>query len=166
MTVDLYDKRYYINRELSWLEFNQRCLDEAMNNKTPLLDRAKFLAICYNNLEEFMMIRMPGILVQTPSAVQNDPDYIERPVILGMIYEKITSLYRGYEICWRRLKKNLAASIGISSRRVTSVIAFPLLFDSFTVSPLRTRRTICMRTTSSLFASTPRAVRAAFRRGT
>ena len=59
MTVDLYDKRYYINRELSWLEFNQRCLDEAMNNKTPLLDRAKFLAICYNNLEEFMMIRMP-----------------------------------------------------------------------------------------------------------
>ena len=108
MTVDLYDKRYYINRELSWLEFNQRCLDEAMNNKTPLLDRAKFLAICYNNLEEFMMIRMPGILVQTPSAVQNDPDYIERPVILGMIYEKIKSLYRGYEICWRRLKKNLA----------------------------------------------------------
>ena len=108
MTVDLYDKRYYINRELSWLEFNQRCLDEAMNNKTPLLDRAKFLAICYNNLEEFMMIRMPGILVQTPSAVQNDPDYIERPVILGMIYEKIKSLYHGYEICWRRLKKNLA----------------------------------------------------------
>ena len=108
MPVDLYSKKYYINRELSWLEFNQRCLDEAMNTKTPLLDRAKFLAICYNNLEEFMMIRMPGIVVQTPSAVQNDPDYIERPIILGKIYEKITSLYHGYEVCWRRLKKDLA----------------------------------------------------------
>ncbi len=108
MPVDLYSKKYYINRELSWLEFNQRCLDEAMNTRTPLLDRAKFLAICYNNLEEFMMIRMPGIIVQTPSAVQNDPDYIERPIILGRIYEKITSLYHGYETCWRRLKKDLA----------------------------------------------------------
>ena len=107
MPVDLYDKKYYINRELSWLEFNQRCLDEAMNVRTPLLDRAKFLAICYNNLEEFMMIRMPGIIVQTPSAVQNDPDYIERSAIIEMIYEKITSLYHGYEVCWRRLKKDL-----------------------------------------------------------
>ncbi len=108
MAVDLYDKKYYINRELSWLEFNQRCLDEAMNSKTPLLDRAKFLAICYNNLEEFMMIRMPGIIVQTPSAVQNDPDYIERTTVIEMIYQKITSLYRSYEQCWRRLKKDLS----------------------------------------------------------
>ncbi len=65
--VDLYDKKYYINREMSWLEFNQRCLDEANNSDNPLLERVKFLAICYNNLNEFLMIRMPGLLSKTPS---------------------------------------------------------------------------------------------------
>ena len=83
--VDLYDKKYYINRELSWLEFNQRCLDEANNTDNPILERVKFLAICYNNLNEFLMIRMPGLLSNTPSIAQTAPDYINNDKIIYIV---------------------------------------------------------------------------------
>jgi len=106
--VDLYDKKYYINRELSWLEFNQRCLDEANNTDNPILERVKFLAICYNNLNEFLMIRMPGLLSHTPSIAQTAPDYINSDKIIGMVSERMNKLYSDYESCWKNLRKGLA----------------------------------------------------------
>ena len=60
--TDLYDRSLYINRELSWLSFNERCLEEAMDHTNPVLERVKFMAICYGNMDEFFMIRMPGLL--------------------------------------------------------------------------------------------------------
>ena len=105
---DILDKKYYINRELSWLEFNQRCLDEANNSSNPLLERVKFLAICYNNLNEFLMIRMPGLLSNTPSIAQAAPDYIGNDKIIGMVSERISRLYSDYEVCWKNLKKLLS----------------------------------------------------------
>jgi polyphosphate kinase len=54
----------FVNRELSWLEFNRRVLDQAADTSLPLLERAKFLAITSSNLDEFVMVRVGSLRMQ------------------------------------------------------------------------------------------------------
>ena len=68
--VDLNAPELYVNRELSWLEFNDRVLREGLAEKTPLLERLKFLAIVSSNLDEFFMIRVAGLKQQRLAGVR------------------------------------------------------------------------------------------------
>ncbi len=61
---DLYDSEWYLNRELTWLSFNRRVLHEAEDERTPLLERLKFIAIVSGNLDEFFMKRIGGLKQQ------------------------------------------------------------------------------------------------------
>ena len=98
-TPNLKQPEFYINRELSLLEFNRRVLDQAKNERTPLLERLRFLCIASTNLDEFFEIRVAGLKQQVAmGSVQAGPDNMSPPEILkalrGRSEELVAEQYR------------------------------------------------------------------------
>jgi polyphosphate kinase len=88
-TLDLNDQQYYFNREISWLQFNQRVLHEAFDLRTPLLERLKFLAIYSSNLDEYFMVRVSGLKQLIEAEVTRPSDGLTPEAQLLAIREQL-----------------------------------------------------------------------------
>jgi polyphosphate kinase len=101
----------YMNRELSWLEFNQRVLDQALDETHPLLERVKFLSIVGSNLDEFFMVRVATLLrTHRTGRGYISPDGLTNAQQLGAIRARTKSMMNDQAACWNeRLRPALAA---------------------------------------------------------
>jgi len=102
------DPRRFINRELSWLAFNTRVLEEADNLSHPLLERLRFLSISAANLDEFYMVRVAGLKGQVTNNISSiSQDGLTPAQQLASIREAVEKLLDNQSACWFRLKQEL-----------------------------------------------------------
>ncbi len=103
IAVDLDQPSLFTNRELSWLAFNRRVLEEALDPSHPLLERVKFLAIFAANLDEFFMIRVSGLGRQLEAGTLSaPPDGMTPAEQLKAIREQLDPLLEQVSSCWRQ----------------------------------------------------------------
>lgn len=101
---------YTQNRELSWLRFDQRVLEEARDKSVPLLERMKFVAIFTSNLDEFFMIRVGSLydMVQTDEKHRDSRSGMTPQEQLDAIYEAVAPLYKERDKTYTEIKKELS----------------------------------------------------------
>jgi polyphosphate kinase len=108
---------HFINRELSWLEFNARVLEEAQDDSTPLLERVKFLSIVSSNLDEFFMVRVAGLREQafaSETSQDYNPDGLKAIQQLRQIALRTRQLVADQYRCWSDSIVPALAKQGIS----------------------------------------------------
>ncbi len=112
--LDLSDPSLYINREMSWLAFNQRVLDQACDPAHPLLERVKFLAITADNLDEFFMVRVATLLKKYRAGVDGtSPDGLHAEQQLASIRGRAAQMLDDVATCWQELLRPLLESESI-----------------------------------------------------
>ena len=93
---------HFLNRELSWLEFNQRVLDEALDTRNPLLERLKFFCIVSSNLDEFFEVRVAGLKQQIESeVVERSMDGLTASETFRAISKRVRRMVADQYACWR-----------------------------------------------------------------
>jgi polyphosphate kinase len=115
---DVAHPQYILNRHHSWMQFNQRVLEEARDEKNPLLERVKFLAITASNLDEFVEVRVAGILQLVEHGnCEPGPDGLGPAEVLKELAETIHSFVKAQYDCWR---EELLPALAAESVRVVS----------------------------------------------
>src|SRR5580658_7767608 len=115
---DVAHPQYILNRHHSWLQFNNRVLEEARDEKNPLLERVKFLAITASNLDEFVEVRVAGILQQVEHGnCEPGPDGRAPAEVLKELAETIHGFVKAQYDCWR---EKLLPALAAESVRVVS----------------------------------------------
>jgi polyphosphate kinase len=138
----------FLNRHFSWLQFNERVLEEARDQNNPLLERLKFLAITASNLDEFVEVRVAGILQQVEhgKAVEAGPDGRTPQEVLTQLAAKIHAFVKSQYDCWREeLVPALAnASVRIVALKELTVLdrAYIETFYLKSIEPLLTPVTV------------------------
>jgi polyphosphate kinase len=116
------DPAHFINRELSWLEFNQRVLEEALDTDNPLLERLKFFTIVSSNLDEFFEVRVAGLKQQIESGkVGRSVDGLTATEIFQALTRRIRKLVDDLYACWRADLKPALARQGIRLREFSEL---------------------------------------------
>jgi polyphosphate kinase len=121
--IGLESEARFINRELSWLAFNERVLEEAFNPHHPLLERLRFLSISANNLDEFYMVRVAGLKGQVNAGVSaQSQDGMTPAQQLAAINARVGELMRNQQIAWQKLRRELR-EVGIAVMDVGELTA-------------------------------------------
>jgi polyphosphate kinase len=114
--------QHFFNRELSWLEFNQRVLDQATEPGNPLLERLRFFGIASSNLDEFFEVRIAGLKQQIEArSPQRGPDGWTADATMEAVTRRVRRMTRSQSACWQTLLRPALREAGFRFLRVSEL---------------------------------------------